>query len=106
MPLVRKDDVGFIRLYSLRQREGHQLPAGGAAGFSAAGGDHHVLPAVDHVGAGGGVAAEGQFGFPQDLAGVLVERAESFVRGGTNEDQAAGLLAFLPGRLLWRVFLA
>ena len=49
----------FAILDSLRQRESHELSPGRAAGLSAAGGDHHVLTAIDHVGAGGGVAAEG-----------------------------------------------
>jgi len=52
-------------------------PEGGR--FCRRGGDDDELAAVDHVGAGGGIAAEGEGGFPEEGAGFLVEGAEGFV---------------------------
>ena len=63
--------------------------ASGAAGLSATRGDHHVLPAVHHVSAGGGIAAERQLGLKQHFAGFLVEDSKGLVGSSPDEDQSA-----------------
>src|SRR5688572_6330635 len=74
----------------LWKREGDErIPALGPLFPPAAGGDQDVLFAAGHVGAGGGVAAGGEFGAPEELAGFGVEGVEHFVLGAADEDQAA-----------------
>src|SRR6476660_8049696 len=79
-------------LRTWRKREGDNLRAGRCAEIAAASRrDDHILPAVfakeRHR---DGVRARVELGFPELFAGPRVERAESAVNRGADEDQAAG----------------
>ena len=91
-PSRRRPDarrVGECRA-ALRQREGDDRVARLRRVLAAAaGGDHDVLPAVDHVDARRGIAAGGQLMLPQHAARVLFERANLLVRRRGDEDHAA-----------------
>src|SRR5882724_557236 len=58
--------------------------------FAAAASDDDVLPSVEHVGGGGGVAAGWEFCLPEDLAGFLVKCVNHFIVGRGDKNQAAG----------------
>src|SRR5690242_12692228 len=75
----------------LRQGEGDEgVAALGALLAAAAGGDQDVLFAGDGVGAGGRVAAGGEWGVPEQFAGFRVVGVEAFVFGAADEDETAG----------------
>src|SRR5437764_14356911 len=58
---------------------------------SSTGGNHDVLPSLDHVGGGCGDPGKRQFCFPQKLSRTAVESTEAPVgHGGADKEHAAG----------------
>src|SRR5207247_9216865 len=88
LSLDRRVHVALIRQV-FRKRERDDAAAGRTTRFRSPGGDHHKLAAVDRISAGAGIAAKWQGGLPEDRARVLIKRPKGFVRGGSDEDQAA-----------------
>src|ERR1700722_11026617 len=84
-------EIGFCTDLLMWKGEGHVGSAGWGARLAAARGDHHKLTAAGLVSRRGSVARRRQGGFPEQLAGSLIEGVKlAVVIGGGDEQQTSG----------------